>query len=228
MEGVSENRQNVKVGKALKGRVEKKKKKKKPVLPRNVVSSITSCNHDQIVAIDCEMVGVAPSLKSALARCSIVNYHGDIVWDHYVLPSQPIMDYRTKWSGIRHYHMTGAVPEEDALPIIKQKLKGKIVVGHDLKHDFSVLHYAHPPSLVRDTSCYVPLRTLAHLPLEHPPGLKKLALNLLDRSIQTGSHDSVEDAQTCLDLYKVIEGQWENEMGDTLFLTDKYWPKSLQ
>ena len=220
--------EKAKVGKALRGRIGKKKKRKTSIPSNPTCSSLVASSYrDQIVALDCEMVGVAPTLKSALARCSIINYCGDVVWDQYVLPSQPIMDYRTRWSGIRRCHMNSAIPENDALMVIRRTLKGKIVIGHDLKHDFSVLQYTHPPSLVRDTSRYVPLRSAASLPLDHPPGLKKLALNVLDRSIQTGSHDSVEDARTCLDLYKVIEEQWEREVGmdDTALLTDRFWPK---
>lgn len=230
--------EKAKVGKALNGRIQKKKKRKRRSSQCSVHYTTSSTirtggtvnYHDKIVALDCEMVGVAPSLKSALGRCSIIDYHGNVIWDQYVLPSQPIVDYRTRWSGIRRCHMTNAIPEDDALMMIQQQLRGKIVLGHDLKHDFAVLHYAHPPSLVRDTSRYIPLRTMATLPTEHPPGLKKLALNLLNRTIQTGAHDSVEDARTCLDLYKTIEEQWEKEMvvDDTLLLTDKYWPTKLQ
>lgn len=41
----------------------------------------------KMVAIDCEMVGTGPKGHvSSLARCSIVNYNGDVLYDEYILP----------------------------------------------------------------------------------------------------------------------------------------------
>lgn len=65
----------------------------------------------KMVAIDCEMVGTGPGGRvSDLARCSIVNYHGDVMYDQYIRPTAPIVDYRTRWSGIRRQHMEIAIP----------------------------------------------------------------------------------------------------------------------
>lgn len=63
------------------------------------------------VAIDCEMVGTGPRGRvSELARCSVVSYHGDVLYDKYVRPEMPIVDYRTRWSGITPQHMRKAIP----------------------------------------------------------------------------------------------------------------------
>uniref|UniRef100_A0A670K6G4 Exonuclease domain-containing protein n=1 Tax=Podarcis muralis TaxID=64176 RepID=A0A670K6G4_PODMU len=63
------------------------------------------------VAIDCEMVGTGPGGRvSDLARCSVVSYHGDVMYDKYVRPLSPITNYRTRWSGIQRHHMKNAVP----------------------------------------------------------------------------------------------------------------------
>lgn len=63
------------------------------------------------VAIDCEMVGTGPRGRvSELARCSVVSYHGDVLYDKYVRPEMPIVDYRTRWSGITRQHMRKAIP----------------------------------------------------------------------------------------------------------------------
>ncbi|XP_021232380.1 interferon-stimulated 20 kDa exonuclease-like 2 isoform X2 [Numida meleagris] len=65
----------------------------------------------KFVAIDCEMVGTGPGGRNSdLARCSIVDYEGDVLYDRYVRPAEPIVDYRTRWSGIRKQHMANAVP----------------------------------------------------------------------------------------------------------------------
>lgn len=64
-----------------------------------------------VVALDCEMVGTGPGGRcSELARCSILDYHGNILYDKYVRPCQPVTDYRTRWSGIRRHHLYNATP----------------------------------------------------------------------------------------------------------------------
>ena len=54
------------------------------------------------VAIDCEMVGVGPDGEhSILARVSIVNHFGKLIYDRFVKPTEEVTDYRTAFSGIR-------------------------------------------------------------------------------------------------------------------------------
>lgn len=56
-------------------------------------------------------------------------------------------------------------------------------------------------------------------------------------------HNSVEDAQAALDLYKLVEGEWEREVQTTLrdgnvpdepsyassshYMQDQYWPSDV-
>lgn len=76
-------------------------KRTSPFLPQKSVKR---------VAIDCEMVGTGPSGKtSELARCTVVSYNGDVIYDKYILPERPIVDYRTRWSGITWKHMRKAI-----------------------------------------------------------------------------------------------------------------------
>lgn len=63
-----------------------------------------------VVAIDCEMVGVGPSRKSGLARCSLVDLHGTVLYDKFIRPEGEITDYRTQVSGITPRHMEQATP----------------------------------------------------------------------------------------------------------------------
>lgn len=64
-----------------------------------------------VVALDCEMVGTGPGGRcSELARCSILDYHGNVLYDKYVRPCQPVTNYRTRWSGIRRHHLHNATP----------------------------------------------------------------------------------------------------------------------
>ncbi|XP_014799817.1 PREDICTED: apoptosis-enhancing nuclease [Calidris pugnax] len=199
------------------------------------------------VAIDCEMVGTGPQgRQSELARCSVVNYDGDVIYDKYVQPELPIVDYRTRWSGITKRHMKNAIPFKAAQAEILKILKDKIVVGHAIHNDFQALKYFHPKDRTRDTSRIPVLNQRAGLPIRANVSLKSLARHLLHKNIQVGckGHSSVEDAQTAMELYRLVEVQWETELARTLpprppspitdpstdssqYLDDRYWPTDL-
>lgn len=180
-----------------------------------------------VVAIDCEMVGVGSQNKSALARCSIVDYDGNVVFDSFIKPKEKITDYRTQWSGIRPSDMISAMPFRKARRKARNLLRGRILVGHSLQSDLNVLKLKHPLFSMRDTSKFVPLRTLAGLSRGITPSLKALSKNILQTDIQTSEHCSVEDARAALSLYKQCEEEWENEYREkksTTYLCDAYWP----
>lgn len=169
----------------------------------------------KMVAVDCEMVGTGPKGRvSSLARCSIVNYNGDVLYDDYVLPPCHIVDYRTRWSGIRKCHMAKATPFKIARSQILKILKGKIVIGHAIHNDYKALQYFHPKSLTRDTSQIPLLNRKADCPENVTLSLKHLTKKLLHRDIQAGKsgHSSVEDAQATMELYKLVEVEWEQHL----------------
>ncbi|CAI5665563.1 unnamed protein product [Oreochromis niloticus] len=199
-----------------------------------------------VVALDCEMVGTGPGGRcSELARCSILDYHGNVLYDKYVKPCQPVTDFRTRWSGIQRHHLLNATPFVQAREEILSILEGKVVVGHSIYNDFEALDMLHPCHMVRDTSTTRLLSRLAGFPSKCCPSLRTLANKLLNRSIQVGKrgHCSVEDAQAALDLYKLVEGEWEQEMQDKLrdddaplepsfssskhYMQDEYWPGDI-
>ncbi|KAL4231790.1 hypothetical protein ACF0H5_009366 [Mactra antiquata] len=172
-----------------------------------------------IVALDCEFVGVLND-QSALGRCSIVDYDGNVICDIYARPLQIITSYRTRWSGITKQDMKKAIPLESALSQISDVLKDKIVVGHDLKNDFHVLGFKHPHKLIRDTSKSLQLKTLMCCHGKQSLSLRNCASKLLGRSIQTESHCSIIDARAALDLYKLVRDDWEE------FLIEEHRHKS--
>ncbi|GAB5583842.1 apoptosis-enhancing nuclease [Prionailurus iriomotensis] len=181
----------------------------------NKCSGASQKTPGKMVAIDCEMVGTGPKGHvSSLARCSIVSYHGDVLYDEYVLPPCHIVDYRTRWSGIRKQHMVNATPFKVARSQILKILAGKIVVGHAIHNDFKALQYSHPKSLTRDTSHIPPLNRKAECPENATVSLKCLTKKLLNRDIQVGKsgHSSVEDAQATMELYKLVEVEWEQHL----------------
>ncbi|KAL4646766.1 Interferon-stimulated 20 kDa exonuclease-like 2-like [Arapaima gigas] len=167
------------------------------------------------LAIDCEMVGTGPKgCQNELARCSIVSYNGDVVYDRYIKPTAPVTDFRTRWSGITRAHLKNAKPFTQARNEILKILKGKVVVGHAIHNDFKSLSYSHPSSLTRDTSRIPLLNKKAGFPERQPASLKKLTKALLNRDIQAdrSGHSSVEDARAAMELYKIVEVEWENAL----------------
>lgn len=57
---------------------------------------------EKYVALDCEMVGVGSNgRQSVLARCSLVDFDGNEIFDTFVKPNDFVTDFRTQYSGVR-------------------------------------------------------------------------------------------------------------------------------
>lgn len=67
-----------------------------------IVDTTSDEEKAKYIALDCEMVGIGTTGKmSALARCALVDYDGNKIYDKYVRPKSFVTDFRTKYSGIR-------------------------------------------------------------------------------------------------------------------------------
>ena len=67
----------------------------------------------------------------SLARCSIVDYQGNVLLDVYAKPDSPIADYRTKYSGIRKADMKNALSTSEARQMAYEVLKvGDIIASN--------------------------------------------------------------------------------------------------
>ncbi|KAG2226050.1 hypothetical protein INT45_002516 [Circinella minor] len=187
-----------------------KEMKKEMVEQMNTVSG-DQAKIGKYVAIDCEMVGIGPDgEQSALARVSLVNFHGAIVLDTYVKPMDRVTDFRTFVSGIKPEHLKNAMSFREAQQKVDDIIQDRILVGHAVHNDLSVLMLTHPPLLIRDTSKFKQFRELA---AGRTPGLKKLVKEILEIDIQSGSHSSIEDARFTMMLYRKVKEDWEKEMG---------------
>jgi len=161
----------------------------------------------KIIGMDCEMVGVGMAgTDSILARVSIVNHFGHKIYDKFVAPREKVTDYRTAVSGVRPEDLQGAPEFKDVQAEVSELMKGKILVGHAIKHDLKVLFLDHPKKMIRDTSKYKPFRTAFG---GRTPSLKNLAERFLGVAVQTGEHSSVQDSQAAVRLYTMFRKEWE-------------------
>lgn len=170
----------------------------------------TNAEAGKYIGIDCEMVGVGPTpnKESALARISIVNYHGDQLYDSFVLPKEAVTDYRTYVSGITPQNLRSARTLEEVQRDVAKLMDGRILVGHAVRHDLDALLLGHPKRDIRDTSRYPKFRKLAG---GRTPGLKKLAREVLGVDIQANQHSSVEDARATMLLFRQEKEGFERE-----------------
>lgn len=149
---------------------------------------VTDC-----LAITCKLVGVGNEGRNVLARCSVVNYDGDVVYDKFIKPPEPITDYRTDVSGIlpEHVESESAVPFVQCQRTVSVLLKSRIVVGHSVESDLQALLLHHPRRLIRDTT------------------LRGSVRKLVTTSQPSTPIDSVEAARSAMVLYKSCHGDWD-------------------
>lgn len=166
------------------------------------------------VALDCEMVGTGPPphLDNVLARASLVNFHGEQIYDSYVQPPPKVRveDYRTYVSGIKPGHLKAAYarPFAEVQKDVAKVLDGRILVGHALRNDLSALMLSHPKRDLRDTSRHPKFRIESK---GKPPALRNLAKSELGIDIQTGEHSSIEDARATMLLFAKEKKGFEEE-----------------
>ncbi|KAG5928887.1 hypothetical protein E4U42_007754 [Claviceps africana] len=152
------------------------------------------------VAVDCEMVGVGPGgHESVLARVSLVDFHGRQVYDSYVKPTERVTDWRSHVSGVSPKEMKFARDFAEVQKDVSSIIQGRILIGHDIKHDLAVLKLSHPLKDIRDTAKHPAFRRFGN---GRKPALRNLARELLGVEIQEDSHSSTEDARATMFLFR--------------------------
>jgi RNA exonuclease 4 len=167
---------------------------------------------NSIVSLDCEFVGVGfKGLQDAVAKVCLIDFNERIVYESFVKPQQPVVDYRFEFSGIKSDDLSNA----KSFAAVKQELeqvltKDKIVVGHNVIHDLEILNVKHPSRMIRDTAYYTPLLKPGRMSKK----LKVLAKSYLNLSIQASEtgHDPFEDAVAALRIYKKFRYVWERRI----------------
>lgn len=143
------------------------------------------------VGIDCEMGYTTYGVE--LIRVTVVDWDTlKIVVDEIVKPYGKVLDFNTVFSGISSVE-NGITFKQAIERVTKYVGPRTIIIGHSLYNDLNALRLLHERCI--DTACIYPQR----MP-EKPRALKTLAFQYLGRQIQSGEHDSAEDAIAAMDV----------------------------
>ncbi|KLU81789.1 RNA exonuclease 4 [Magnaporthiopsis poae ATCC 64411] len=104
--------------------------------------------------------------------------------------------------------MAVARPFDEVQGQVARLLKGRIMVGHDVKHDLAALELDHPHRAIRDTAKFSGFRKYGQGP---KPALRVLAREILGLEIQDGTHSSIEDARVTMLLFRRHKPQFDIE-----------------
>lgn len=166
----------------------------------------------QAIAIDCEMVGVRNGLQ-ALAFLSAVDFlTGKVLISRYVVPSEKVVDWRSKFSGITEDIMTSAIYSGAAFKSWREARNklwefmddSTILVGQSLNYDLEVLGICH--AKIVDTAILTAETVFPSIistkPLPRMWSLKSLAKDFLSLDIQNSNcgHIALEDTYAARDI----------------------------
>ncbi|KAF8252026.1 hypothetical protein K440DRAFT_578380 [Wilcoxina mikolae CBS 423.85] len=151
------------------------------------------------VVLDCEMAGVVGGAGELILLCVADYLTGETLLNTLVRPTMPVVDWRTRVSGVTQQAMTTAISRGEALSGWKEaRLElwkhidaDTILIGHSLQHDLDVLRIIH--CRVVDSAI---LARNAVDPNGRQWGLKTMCNELLHLDIQTNGmrgHDCFED-----------------------------------
>ncbi|KAI0778446.1 ribonuclease H-like domain-containing protein [Trametes elegans] len=178
---------------------------------------------DKFLGLATTSVGCGPGGGTPMiARVAVVDYRGQSIFCTYVLPTNPVTDYRTSTTGIQASDLQpgNALPWKDVQQRVAQLVRDKILVGHTLWQDLSVLGIPHPAVATRDVALYQPFRNALRSP-NQVVGLQTLMWHLMRRRVQETHVCALENARAALDLYRSHGDEWE------MTISRGQWPSFL-
>ncbi|QLQ82397.1 hypothetical protein HG537_0H01590 [Torulaspora globosa] len=154
---------------------------------------------ENVLALDCEM-GFT-SLGYEMIRLTIVDFFtSETLFDEIVQPLGEIVDLNTQFSGVSKIDKQSSLTFQETMArVLSPKLinANSILIGHGLENDLNVMRIVHQKII--DTA-------ILYSKGRYKNSLKNLAFEFLSRKIQTGEHDSSEDAIATMDVVKIKNG----------------------
>ncbi|XP_019085553.1 PREDICTED: small RNA degrading nuclease 1-like [Camelina sativa] len=145
-------------------------------------------------------------------RVGAVDQNLKVIFDEFVKPDKPVLDYMTSISGVTAEDIKKAtLSVVDIQEILRPFLStGTILVGHSLDHDLKVLKIDHPK--VIDTSLVFKYPNARKF---RRPSLNDLCKSMLGYEVQKAgvSHDCVHDAAATM---KLVLALIEKRIGTTI------------
>ena len=101
--------------------------------------------YDFFTSLNLSFVEVTTEKGLELARISLVDFDFNVIYDEFILPENPILDYNTKFSGITPEILSKATGKlKDAQRnFLRLVDDDTILVGHSLENDLNALQ-VHP------------------------------------------------------------------------------------
>lgn len=175
-------------------------------LPFKRTSDIYKINPNAFKAlgIDCEMGFTTKGFE--LLRVTAMDFFtGEEVLDVLVKPIGEVVDLNSRWSGISEIK-PDALTFDELIALLGEIMDpNTILIGHGLENDLNSMRLIH--SKVVDTAILYPKFKTS--PRYRYP-LKFLTFKYLGKTIQTGEHDSGEDALAAIDIVKYFIQQDSN------------------
>lgn len=161
------------------------------------------------------VVGVGPQGKrSVLARVSLVDYFGNILLNTFVRVIERVTDFRAHVTGISEHHLSSkdAMPFGKCRQLVIKLIRNKLLVGHALQNDLTVLGIHHPWYDIRDTSTFYLYQKKNRFGVTIGPSrLRDLAKLHLGIDIQKSgqAHCPCEDACAAMALYQKNQSHFD-------------------
>ncbi|KIP11431.1 hypothetical protein PHLGIDRAFT_63797, partial [Phlebiopsis gigantea 11061_1 CR5-6] len=144
-----------------------------------------------------------------VARVTLTDYRGFVIYDSYVRPTSPVTDYRTAETGLTAQHIASAPPFPEVQQRVATMLRGKILIGYGLWEFLSVMGLSHPAIDTRDAALFLPFRRSLHYRSNVQVPLVTLVNRFMGRNIGLHGDFPVEHARAALDLFRSCEQVWE-------------------
>ncbi|KAJ5692650.1 hypothetical protein N7462_002073 [Penicillium macrosclerotiorum] len=160
------------------------------------------------VALDCEMVELKAGRIVVAFLTAIDFFTGEILINHHVQPTERVVRWNTRKSGVTPQSMRNAVNRGEALfgwQNARRRLwdfvdSQTILIGHSLNNDLNVLGIFHRH--IVDSSIVTGQAVFQDRNLRRTWALKTLAKELLEYDIQASKagHSALEDTQATRDI----------------------------